>query len=100
YPYTPQQANALYAMGSYYLNTNQKDKADSLFNFIYDNYRNESIVNAAANQINKPLVDLDFDPAKQVYAEAEIELLSENFEASLDKLYSIFQVYPRSAVAP
>lgn len=100
YPYTPQQANALYALGSYYLNTNQKDKADSLFNFIYENYKNESIVNAAANQINKPLIDLDFDPAKQVYEEAEHEFFSDNFESSLDKFYGIFEKHRSSTVAP
>lgn len=100
YPYTSHQANALYAMGSYYLNTNQKQKADSLFNFIYENYRNESIVNAAANQLNKPLIDLDFDPAKDIYLEAEHELLSDNIESSLDKFYNIYMKHPKSVFAP
>jgi outer membrane protein assembly factor BamD (BamD/ComL family) len=100
YPYTSHQANALYAMGSYYLNTNQKQKADSLFNYIYENYRNESIVNAAANQLNKPLIDLDFDPAKEIYLEAEHELLSDNIESSLDKFYNIYKKHPKSVFAP
>jgi len=100
YPNTAHQANALYALGSYYLNTDQKEKADSLFNIIYENYRNESIVNAAANQLNKPLIDLEFDPAKDIYAEAERELISENYESSLGKFYGIYEEYPKSSVAP
>ncbi len=100
YPNTIHQANALYALGSYYLNTNQNEKADSLFNIIYENYKNESIVNAAANKLKKPLIDLDYDPAKDIYADAEQELLNNNFESSLEKFYGIYQEYPKSAVAP
>jgi TolA-binding protein len=100
YPGTIHQANALYAMGSYYLNTNQKEKADSLFNYIYENYKNESIVNAAANQLNKPLIDLDYDPAKEIYSEAEHELFSDNFEFSLEKFFNIYKNHPKSPVAP
>jgi len=100
YPNTASQANALYALGSYYLNTDQKEKADSLFNIIYENYRNESIVNAAANQLKKPLIDLEFDPAKEIYAEAEQELMSKDYELSLEKLYGIYEEYPKSSVAP
>ena len=87
-------------MGSYYLNIDKKEKADSLFNYIYEYYKHESIVNAAANQLNKPLIDLDFDPAKDIYAEAEQELLSENYNESLDKFYSIYNEHPKSPVAP
>ena len=100
FPNTINQANALYALGSYYLNVNQKDKADSLFNLIYENYKNESIVNAAANMLNKPLIDLEFDPAKEIYVDAEQELLSENYESSLSMFYNIFVAYPKSSVAP
>ncbi|OGU71505.1 MAG: hypothetical protein A2V93_08970 [Ignavibacteria bacterium RBG_16_34_14] len=100
YPNTAHQANALYALGSYYLNTDQKEKADSIFNIIYENYRNESIVNAAANRLNKPLIDLEFDPAKDIYAAAESELLSKDYESSLYKFYSIYEEYPKSSVAP
>ncbi len=100
FPNTIHQANALYALGSYYLNVNQKEKADSLFNMIYENYKSESIVNAAANMLNKPLIDLEFDPAKDIYAEAERELMSENYESSLDQFYSIYKAYPKSSVAP
>ncbi|MCH6574816.1 MAG: tetratricopeptide repeat protein [Bacteroidetes bacterium] len=54
YPNTKYYANTLYALGSYYLTIDDKERADSLFNIIYENYRNECIVNAAANKLDKP----------------------------------------------
>ena len=47
--------NTLYALGSYYLTIDEKQKADSLFEIIYNDYKNRSIVNAAADKLNKPL---------------------------------------------
>lgn len=100
YPNTSLQASALYALGSYYLTVDEKQTADSLFNVIYDNYRNERIVNAAATKLNKPLIDFEYDPAKNLYAEAEEELLSKNYKNSMTKFYSVFTDYPQSPVAP
>ncbi|HEX7358199.1 MAG TPA: tetratricopeptide repeat protein [Ignavibacteriaceae bacterium] len=92
--------NTLYAMGSYYLTINEKQKADSLFNIIYNDYRNRTIVNAAANKLNKPLIDLNFDPAKDQYASAEDLMLAGDYSQSLNKFFSIYQEYPKSNVAP
>ncbi|MEJ2104740.1 MAG: tetratricopeptide repeat protein, partial [Ignavibacteriaceae bacterium] len=52
YPNTPYFATTLFALGSYYLTVNKTNEADSLFNIIYDNYKNESVVNAAADKLN------------------------------------------------
>jgi outer membrane protein assembly factor BamD (BamD/ComL family) len=100
YPNTIHQANALYALGSYYLSVEERTKADSLFNFIYDNYKTENIVNAAADKLNKPLINLEYDPAKDLYTEAENEMIKKDFNTSLDKFYRIYREYPRSTVAP
>jgi len=100
YPNTIHQANALYALGSYYLSIEERAKADSLFNLIYDNYKTESIVNAAANKLNKPLINLEFDPAKDLYSEAENEMIKKDFNTSLSKFYRIYREYPGSPVAP
>jgi outer membrane protein assembly factor BamD (BamD/ComL family) len=100
YPNTSLQASALYALGSYYLTVDEKQTADSLFNVIYENYRNERIVNAAATKLNMPLIDFDYDPAKDLYAEAEGELQSRNYSNSITKFYSVFTNYPKSPVAP
>ncbi len=100
YPNTIHQANALYALGSYYLSIEERAKADSLFNLIYDNYKSENIVNAAANKLNKPLINLDYDPAKDLYTEAENEMMKKDFNTSLSKFYRIYWEYPKSPVAP
>jgi tetratricopeptide (TPR) repeat protein len=100
YPRTMYHANVLYALGSYYLTVDKKETADSLFNYIYDFYKGESIVNAAANKIGKPLIDIEYDPAKELYADAENELLMNNYSASLKKFYDVYRQYPKSPVAP
>ncbi len=100
YPATPYYATTLYAIGSYYLTINDKRRADSLFNIIYDNYKNESIVNAAADKLNKPFIDLKYDPAKIEYSEAENLLLSGLYSEAADAFFTIYEKYPESAFAP
>lgn len=99
YPNTPLYATVLYALGSYYLTVNQETTADSLFNIIYDNYKNESIVNAAANKLNKPLIDLEYDPAKDLYADAEKDMLDKNYDSSIKKFFNLYEQYPQSKLA-
>ncbi len=100
YPSKKYYPTTLYALGSYHLTINQKEKADSLFKIIYDNYKDQSIVNAAANKLNLPLVDLKFDPAKDQYASAEGLMLEGNYDQSLNKFFSIYKDYPKSPIAP
>ena len=99
YPKTRFEANTLYALGSYYLTVNNKQKADSLFNIIYDNYRNESIVNAAAEKLNKPFIDLNYDPAAEKYDDAEKIMSNENYKGAINKFYDIYMTYPESQFA-
>jgi outer membrane protein assembly factor BamD (BamD/ComL family) len=96
YPNTNYQANTIYALGSYYLTIDNKERADSLFNVIYDNYQNESIVNAAADKLNKPFIDLNYDPAKNDYEDAEYVLQNENYNDALDLFYNVYKTYPSS----
>lgn len=91
--------DALFALGSYYLTVNNKQKSDSLFKIIYDNYKDKSIVNAAANRLNLPLIDLKYDPAKAQYAVAESLMIQGNYHQSLIKLDSIYKEYPKSPFA-
>ena len=92
--------NTMYALGSYYLTVDEKQKADSLFEIIYNDYKNRSIVNAAADKLNKPLVDLNFDPAKDQYAPAEDLMLAGNYSQSINKFFNIYREFPKSAIAP
>ena len=93
-------AKVLYAIGSYYLVKNDSVKADSLFNVIYDNYKNQDIVNAAANKLNKPYIQIHRDPAQPIYANAEKQLDSDKYDSSLVNLYGIYENHPKSTYAP
>ena len=99
YPNTYYHANTIYALGSYYLTVDNKERADSLFNIIYENYRNESIVNAAADKLNKPFIDLNYDPAKADYEDAEYVMQNENYDDALELFYDVYNTYPNSPYA-
>jgi len=100
YPGSKYEARAIYSLGIYYETMNDSVKSDSLFNIIYDHYRSEKVVNAVATKLNKPLVDFEFDPAKELYADAETDMIKKDFKVSLDKFYGISVKYPKSPMAP
>jgi TolA-binding protein len=100
YPDTRYYPNTLYAMGSYYLTIDEKQKADSLFKIIYDNYKDKSIVNAAANKLELPLVNFNYDPAKDSYASAEDLMLAGDYGKSIKQFFDIYKDYPKSTLAP
>jgi outer membrane protein assembly factor BamD (BamD/ComL family) len=99
YPNTSYQANTLYALGSYYLTVDNKQRADSIFNVIYNNYQNESIVNAAAEKLNKPFIDLNYDPAAERYINAENVMNNEDYNDAISQFYNIYKTYPESPFA-
>lgn len=91
--------DALLALGSYYQTVNEDQKADSLFRIIYDNFKDRPIVNAAANKLGLPLIDLKYDPAEKLYIEAESEMKSGNFDKSFRKFFEIYIKHPESQYA-
>ena len=99
YPGTKYEANTLYALGSYYLTINDKNRADSLFNIIYTDYRDQSIVNAAADKLGKELIDLNYDSAESEYESAEQIMLNEDYNDAIEKFYNIYELYPNSPIA-
>lgn len=100
FPNSRYHSRSLYSVGTYYNMIGRKEAADSIFNFIYDTYKNESIVNAAAIQLKKPLINLTYDPADELYVDAEKILFEKKYNESVNKFYSIFQNYPKSPLAP
>jgi outer membrane protein assembly factor BamD (BamD/ComL family) len=100
YPSTIYYPNTLYAMGSYYLTINEKVKADSFFQIIYDGYKDKSIVNAAASKLNLPLIKFDYDPASDLYASAETYMLDGDYSKSVDIFLNLYREYPKSPLAP
>ena len=100
FPDSRYHSRSLYSLGTYYNGVGRKEEADSIFNFIYDNYKNENIVNAAAVQLKKPLINLTYDPADELYGDAEKILLEKKYSESVNKFYNIFREYPKSPFAP
>lgn len=93
-----QKPQVLYALANYYL-ARDSVKADSILNYIYDNYRSESIVNAAADILKKPKIDFKYDPAKDLYREAEALMQKDEIKSSLKKFLAIYEKYPVSEYA-
>jgi len=99
YSNTQFQASVLYALGSYYLTVDDKPAADSLFDIIYNNYRDEKIVNAAADKLGKPFIDLNYDPVEEEYDNAENIFMNNNYDDAIREFYKIFKSYPNSQYA-
>jgi tetratricopeptide (TPR) repeat protein len=93
------QAKTMFALGSYYETMNNNKKADSLYNLVYDNYKKDNIVNAAAQKLGKPFIDLNYDPAEELYSNAEKKMIQQNYNASVKDFYSIYKEHPHSDYA-
>lgn len=100
YPNNPYMARSLYALGSYYLTKDQKSKADSLFEIIYRDYDNESIVNAAAEKLGKPVINLKYDAAEELFVHAEQQMKDSLYEKAVSEFRNIYHNFPKSAFAP
>ncbi|MCK9209371.1 MAG: tetratricopeptide repeat protein [Ignavibacteriaceae bacterium] len=98
YELQSQKPQVLYALANYYL-ARDTIKADSLLNYIYANYQHESIVNAAAEILKKPKIDLKYDLAKDLYREAEVLMQKDEIKSSLQKFLTIYEKYPVSEYA-
>lgn len=91
--------DALFALGSYYLTVNQKNKADSIFWKIYDEYKDKSIANSAADKLGLPLIDFTFDPGKDMYLTAENYIKIEDYKKAIPTFISIHHKFPQSQFA-
>ena len=90
---------ALYALGSYYLTIDDKQKADSLFTIVYRNYKEDKIVNAAAEKLGLTKIDLEKDPAKDMFIQAEAIYDSSRYDKAIATLKDLADKFPESAYA-
>jgi tetratricopeptide (TPR) repeat protein len=100
HPGSVYQGRTLYAMGSYYLTVGDSVKADSLFNIVYNKYKDESIVNAAADKLQKPFIDFNSDPLMIKYEEGEKYLDSAKYDSSYNKFYDVYKANTTGTLAP
>lgn len=97
---TKNPAKALYALGNYYLTQDNTEKADSIFNYIYDNYPDREIVNEAAKKINKPLIVFQSDPLDEQYVAAESLYDNLQYKEAINEFLNIYKLNPSSRLAP
>lgn len=91
---------SFYALANYYETIGEKEKADSIFKLIYDNFTDSEISNIVAKRLGlKPRItskDLpDFE-----YREAEELREQKRFNEAIKKLYIINDMYQNTDYAP
>jgi predicted negative regulator of RcsB-dependent stress response/outer membrane protein assembly factor BamD (BamD/ComL family) len=90
------QAKTLYALGSYYLTLDNKENADSLFKYVYDNYTSDPIAKAAATRLGMSIEEINSDPALEKYYYAEELLDKKEYYDAIEELNSIYKTFPES----
>ena len=96
YSDTKFQARGLYALGSYYLTIDKKEKADSLFKFVYDNYKSDPVAKVAAIRLGITMEEESSDPALDKYYVAENLIEQEEYFDAIEELNSIYEEFPKS----
>ncbi len=91
--------DALFALGSYYLTVDRKPKADSIFNKIYQDFKDLSIANSAADKLGLPLIDFTFDPGKEMFLTAENYIKAGDFNSGIKTFTNIYNEFPESQFA-
>ena len=99
YDMTKYVPNAMFALGGYYDIYGNSVKADSLYRYVYDNYKNVPIVNEAAKKLKLPEIDFKSDPASDEYLIAEDFLINNKFDQAISSLLMINKTYPKSQYA-
>lgn len=105
YEGTPHKVNALYALGTYYETNDRKEKADSLFKIIYDNYPNHQLFSEAGKKLGlikseDKKISTTNDPAEKLYIEAEEKYYNGKYQEAINEFRNIYLNYPRSTFAP
>ena len=90
----------LFALGAYYESTGEQEKADSLYNLIYTDYKTYQIANEAALKLGQPPLIIEEDPAKTLFLEAEEEIDKSNTDSAFVLLTQVEENYPESIYAP
>ncbi|MGK9475247.1 tetratricopeptide repeat protein [Melioribacter sp. OK-6-Me] len=104
YPESQFKVNTLYALGTYYEAEGNKEKADSLFKIIYDNYPRHKLYTAAGKQLGliedaTEIKEVD-DPVEKLYVEAEEKYYQKNYNEAIAAFKNIYLQHPRSPYAP
>lgn len=103
YPDKPSKVPALFALGTFYETKDQKEQADSLYQIIYDNYKQDPLFNEAAIKLGKVKKDekkiVSNDPAEIDYIAAEELYFNNDYREALNGLTNVYLKYPKSSFA-
>ena len=100
YPKRPFTPNVVYALGSYYLSVDDSLHADSVFQFIYNEYQGLPVADQAARRLGILEFDVETDSSAQFYIEAEKNLTEENYPEAIQNFYALADKFPESVLAP
>ncbi len=99
YPNNRYYAKTIYSIGTYYLIKDDKVKADSLFQVVYDNYKNDTVYLEAAKQLGKIQRTSDSDPAYNLYLAAEEKYYNSEVDEAVKEFIGIYKNYSKSPLA-
>jgi TolA-binding protein len=89
-----------YALGIYYQSLNQKEKADSLFKIVINNYKNSEFAQLSAKKM-KTVEDIPVtDPADSFYVAAEKKYYDKKYNEAITDFRSLMEKFPKSKRAP
>lgn len=107
YPDKPIKVQTMYALATYYETHNDSVKADSLFQFIYDNFKDNQLSSAAAQKlglIKKEERKIDIkkvdDPAEKYFDVAEQLYYDKKYTEAIDSFRTLYKKFPESSFAP
>jgi len=105
YAEKPVYVNAMFALGTYYETNNQEEKADSLFNIIYENHTEHALYSEAGRKLGliktEEIVTTDTkDPAEIIYLKAEDLYYDQEFEEAISQFREVYLNHPTSSFAP
>ena len=92
--------NTYFALGTYYSTIDQKNKADSLFKIIYNDYKTTDIAMSAAKKLGLIEETPKNDPAESFYIEAEKKYYDKKYTDAITDFRTIAVNYPKSKMAP
>lgn len=100
YPDRDFSERAFYALASHYESIGEKEKADSLYRFLYNNFVDSEISKIVARRLKLPPRVSKNDLPDLEYREAEELVEQKKYKEAIDKFYQIYDKYEKTDYAP
>lgn len=100
HPETRLQPNALVGLAAVYETKGEKTNADSIYLMLYTTHKTSPLVNVAAEKLDSPKVDFNFDPGEKQFLRAEELYETKKFKEALREYSSVSETFRESRYAP